>query len=74
MKGDLSLSMGPVQVKINEKFRLETSDIYGSLFEFLDGNDFKMSEGKELQERLTSLKVQVNSKLKQEQEGVVISL
>jgi len=71
MKGLLSLSMGPVQMKINEVHKPETSDIYGSLFEFLDGNEFVTSQAREVKDRFSSMKHQVQQKLQQENEGPV---
>lgn len=72
MKGLLSLSMGPVQQKINDVFRPETSDIYGSLFEFLDGNDFVTAQARNVKDRLATMKHEVRQKIKQENEGAVI--
>jgi len=71
MKGLLSLSMGPVQHKINDIFRPETSDIYGSLFEFLDGNDFVTAQARSVKDRLATMKHEVRQKIKQENEGLV---
>jgi len=72
MKGVLSLSMGPVQHKINDIFRPETSDIYGSLFEFLDGNDFVTAQARSVKDRLATMKHEVRQKIKQENEGLAL--
>jgi len=71
MKGLLSLSMGPVQIKVNETHKPETSDIYGSLFEFLDGKDFVTTQAREVKDKFSSMKNQVKQRLQQECEGPV---
>ena len=74
MKNDLSLSMGPIQVQINESFRPKTTDTYGSLFEFLDGNDSTTTQDRGLKKKLFQIKRQVNQKIMQENEGVSLFL
>lgn len=71
MRSRYRLSMSCVQENVNHSFGPNTSNAYGSLFEFLDGKNFVINQVKQTKNRLLDMENQIAQKIKQSNQGSV---
>jgi hypothetical protein len=70
-KGKLSLTTAGLQSRVNDMFKLETSDIYGTMFEFIDRRVPTHGQEDDVDTKVKHIRSRVSSEAKKVQERLV---
>ena len=71
LRPSTTLNMGPVQIKINDLFKLESSDYYGSLFEFIEKKTNVTETADSIDQKVRKIISKVNNGAIKEQDRLV---
>jgi len=74
IKGKLSLTTAFIQNKVNDLYKLETSDIYGTLFEFIDRKIPTQGQEDIVDTKVKKIRTRIHSETKKIQENLVIKI